>query len=649
MGTEGEQRQMERLQQIIESTRDEKTGKIDEDSWAFKSLVELWEKTGARASLEEGLDADMFEKNLAAAFNKDWENITSPALEQTSTLVRQQIDNITDSQNVIKEILEKHNTDKGDLQTISNQQKVSSQLLEELPAKIEKLTRVKNSLLEKANLTGVTDNDALTEIENKLTSFQEEKEKTEQSLKLYEQNKNLAEKNIKLIEEEKSLTKENEKILEKYNDILDKLKSGNLNLISQQNIDELKSISGITETDLSSTAFESGVGLLVKTLTHLLTGSPPVGKVINDLWEGTKKRLKTVGQKERTKQETSYQQQEIPFPETEKIGSDVTDQFGKIGQAAKKLHSGGLLLLQKTIGGIGNVLGNLMTPLKGMGGLVSGGGIKVFLTSIGLGIAGLLGSIAALTPAGIGLGLLGLTGISSQFLILGAALKTAGPGISSILEGLGKVISSVADGVKKGGQAIIDTFTGLSEIGWGGILKGITAITGLGLALKTFGLTSVLAIPALLATGYMFKTLSGLISNIPTSEKLFSTAEGFHELGKGVKSFALNSMALLPTLPIFTALNALPIVGKLIDLRKAELDSNIQSNTGMESVTLRGQQLRQLVNEKPSLGSTGSNEIAVIQDGSDNSTTNINNTFNDAPPNVYDYLFQETLHSLKYT
>ena len=147
----------------------------------------------------------------------------------------------------------------------------------------------------------------------------------------------------------------------------------------------------------------------------------------------------------------------------------------------------------------------------------------------------------------------------------------------------------------------------------------------------------------------MFKTLSGLISNIPTSEKLFSTAEGFHELGKGVKSFALNSMALLPTLPIFTALNALPIVGKLIDLRKAELDSNIQSNTGMESVTLRGQQLRQLVNEKPSLGSTGSNEIAVIQDGSDNSTTNINNTFNDAPPNVYDYLFQETLHSLKFT
>ena len=79
-----------------------------------------------------------------------------------------------------------------------------------------------------------------------------------------------------------------------HNDILDKLKSGNLNLISQQNIDELKSISGITETDLSSTAFESGVGLLVKTLTHLLTGSPPVGKVINDLWEGTKKRLKTL-------------------------------------------------------------------------------------------------------------------------------------------------------------------------------------------------------------------------------------------------------------------------------------------------------------------------------------------------------------------
>ena len=283
-----------------------------------------------------------------------------------------------------------------------------------------------------------------------------------------------------------------------------------------------------------------------------------------------------------------------------------------------------------------------MTPLKGMGGLLSGGGIAGFLTSLGAGIAGLLGSIAAIGPAGIALGLAGLTGISLNLLIVGNAIKAAATGIGSILGGLGKVITSIGEGIKKGGQAIVDTFKGLSEVGWGGIVKGITTIAGLGLALRTFGKASIFAVPALMATGFMFKTLSGLFKSIPESTKLFDTAKGFVELAKGVRTFAMSSMLLIPTLPMYAALSALPIVGKLIDLQKSKQNS-INSNTGSVSITtddvrISGTRLRSADSDSRRLqkDDTGSVVAPVVASSTtDNSITEINVA--EAPLTIRDY------------
>jgi hypothetical protein len=283
-----------------------------------------------------------------------------------------------------------------------------------------------------------------------------------------------------------------------------------------------------------------------------------------------------------------------------------------------------------------------MTPLKGMGGLLSGGGIAGFLTNLGVGIAGLLGSIAAIGPKFIALGLAGLTGISLNLLIIGNALKAAATGIGTILSGIGKVITSMGEGMKKGGKAIVDTFKGLAEVGWGGIVKGITTIAGLGLALRTFGKASIFAVPALLATGFMFKTLSGLFKSIPESDKLFDSAKGFVELAKGVRTFAMSSMLLLPALPLYAALSALPIIGKLIDLQKSK-QSSINSNTGSvsinaDNVAVSGSRLRSADSETRRLQKGDKDNIVapvVATSTTDNSTTEINVA--EAPLNILDY------------
>ena len=647
MGTDLEQIEMGILQKQVEQSRDPITGEIDDKGRAFKQLLELWENIGARASLEDGLTPEMFEDNLKASFNKVFDQIKTPTKDLAEDIINSANNEII---NATHKLEERNNQldQENDIKT----QSLLNRILETESKKHQKTldTIEKNIIqtridLEKQLISG--DKRLITEeIERKIDLLHESKELEEQKFQKLQEEYSIKKDSLrtetKNIEETKKIIDQQKKLQDKTENILEKLQSGQIDLISSQDISELKSLSGIETNNLSDSVYEAGVGLLVKTLTKLLTGSGPVGEYIHKLWETTAKRDKKIGQQERTFSHPLSQKQGLQDEKASNIGDGVLGQFGKIGDAAKKLGGGGLLLLQKTIGGISGVLGNLMTPLKGMGGLLSGGGITGFLTSLGAGIAGLLGSIAAIGPAGIALGLAGLTGISLNLLIVGNAIKAAATGIGSILGGLGKVITSIGEGIKKGGQAIVDTFKGLSEVGWGGIVKGITTIAGLGLALRTFGKASIFAVPALMATGFMFKTLSGLFKSIPESTKLFDTAKGFVELAKGVRTFAMSSMLLIPTLPMYAALSALPIVGKLIDLQKSKQNS-INSNTGSVSITtddvrISGTRLRSADSDSRRLqkDDTGSVVAPVVASSTtDNSITEINVA--EAPLTIRDY------------
>ena len=105
MGTIGEQKDQERLQKEILTTKDQE-GKIDTEHWAFKQLVELMDNIGARANLE--LSKDEYEKFFNSALKKF--KIDSPADLKTDAKKKEFFNYVDKNYKAKEEELDKEDT-----------------------------------------------------------------------------------------------------------------------------------------------------------------------------------------------------------------------------------------------------------------------------------------------------------------------------------------------------------------------------------------------------------------------------------------------------------------------------------------------------------------------------------------------------------
>lgn len=561
MGGRLERTQQKFLQNQIEKTRD-KDDKIDTDHWAFRTLSEMFEKTGMRAELQ--IDSqEIFEDILEKSFNKNYSEIDTDLTRLLSSRLS--------SQESTKEGLEKESTE-------------ILKPYEEAVANLEKIYEEKK--IEMDNLPSSHGWD--------LGDSDKESQALEQEhLKALDDLKNITFKDSldRAREIDQQLTNDDKILLE-----LQKLENtfrDNKDTLLRLNHNDIKTLGvmlGREESDKLFTDISTkNQAELSDVLYKLFTGSPTAGESLHTIAEYMKEQV--VNQKKKIKM------------------AKRQGRMDEAWSADKEPKSTGILgdILKPLAGGLMGLLGSM----GGLGGATAGTGIAAFLTSIGAGIAGMLGAIAALTPAGVAIGLAGLTGVTSQFLILGAALKIAAEPIKTIL------------------GSVVKAFQDMTEVKWSSIGKAVAAIAGLGLSLQVFGATSLLAVPALLATGYMFEKLTGLVSSLPDSQKLTDLGSGFKDLAEGVGEFGLKSLSLIPTLPLFALLDKIPLVNKLVDLQKESVKLNTNTNITPSLKTTQ---------QVDSQGNNGNN---FINAPTNNNVTN--NTTQTAPLQVVDLFYRDSV------
>ena len=260
MGTDLEQIEMGILQKQVEQSRDPITGEIDDKGRAFKQLLELWENIGARASLEDGLTPEMFEDNLKASFNKVFDQIKTPTKDLAEDIINSANNEII---NATHKLEERNNQldQENDIKT----QSLLNRILETESKKHQKTldTIEKNIIqtridLEKQLISG--DKRLITEeIERKIDLLHESKELEEQKFQKLQEEYSIKKDSLrtetKNIEETKKIIDQQKKLQDKTENILEKLQSGQIDLISSQDISELKSLSGIETNNLSDSVY----------------------------------------------------------------------------------------------------------------------------------------------------------------------------------------------------------------------------------------------------------------------------------------------------------------------------------------------------------------------------------------------------------
>ena len=233
------------------------------------------------------------------------------------------------------------------------------------------------------------------------------------------------------------------------------------------------------------------------------------------------------------------------------------------------------------LGGITGMLGGVLKPVQAIAsaGASVGGGFVAFMTSLGAGLTAFFGSIMLIpAPAlAIGAGIMGL--LAAGLVSLGFALKLAAPFVEKVFGGIAKVIVSIGDVLAKTVTAISESFVKLTAIpfeAWAQMAGGLALLAP---ALLLLGGSALYAMPGLavfsafgLAFGVMVRLIGG-------PGAVMEMADGFYHLAGAVREFSKSSLGLLWTIPIFGALSALPVVGKLIDLAKVKAGEGATRNT----------------------------------------------------------------------
>ena len=307
-----------------------------------------------------------------------------------------------------------------------------------------------------------------------------------------------------------------------------------------------------------------------------------------------------------------------------------------LGGGLKGIVTGIFDTIKAFVDGIGKVLKSALDVFKtfvdGVGSIIQKIAkiiTNTFITlmkGLGKGIAALFKALGKIDPVSLGIGALALGAITIALIGMATALRIATPALQvfanliisvlgkivdfgvkvllpiiqtigntilGLINGLVSFVSTVGNLVLTGIQTITASIVELANIPFRNLLGLAAGFVTLGISLATFGITSAIAIPSLLALGAAALGLSKLLDHEP--EKIRNLADGFLILGKSVKEFAKDAKALGGVVLSMTALSAIPFAGKLLDLAIAKTESLNVSGAEREGIfdsSIENQQLR---------------------------------------------------------
>ena len=277
---------------------------------------------------------------------------------------------------------------------------------------------------------------------------------------------------------------------------------------------------------------------------------------------------------------------------------------------------------QTVVNGISNIVTKVAKTIS-----------KTFITmmqSLGQGISGLFKALGSIPPQTLAIAAGALGSLTLALMGMGLALKMTAPFVNAVFGGIAKTLEVIGKVVKVVGNVIVNLIGSITEniiqlaqIPLRSYLSMAAGFMALGASLFWFGTQSWVAIPSLLALGVAADGLSKLFTVLPP-DQMTLMADGFRNLAGAVREFGLSSLFLGPALGLLTALSAIPLVGKLIEL---QMSNQEKLKSGGETKVFKAETLE--VDHAQGLGSSGSwlsklfgqKEDMDIENGSTSSST----------------------------
>ena len=296
---------------------------------------------------------------------------------------------------------------------------------------------------------------------------------------------------------------------------------------------------------------------LNETISRTGEGSPPYLKTLVDFFTG--------GAFEKSQATASGGNiSSPPATKLQNVGSGILDGISSFLDGLTALVDTAFNFFQSFINGIGNMI-------KKVADIVSKTFIQL-MSGLGQGIRALFTALGSIPLPVLAIGAAALAAVAVSLMAMGLAMKLAAPFVNAVFGGIAKIISSIGKIIKVVSGAIVELMTGITEnlikltqVPFTDYIKLAGAFIALGTGLAWFGVTSLIAVPALLALGVASIGLTQLLKVLPP-DQMSLMAVGFNQLAKAVKHFGLNSLFLGPAVGLLTALSMIPFANKIVDL-----------------------------------------------------------------------------------
>ncbi len=198
-----------------------------------------------------------------------------------------------------------------------------------------------------------------------------------------------------------------------------------------------------------------------------------------------------------------------------------------------------------------------------VGGAIASVTAIPFFTAFG----GFLTLVAALPLVGIAKFGLIIGGVTASIIGLAYALKVAVPFVKPFFTGMVKFVKAIGDAVATVIQPLANALVTMSEISFMNLFKLAGFFLLFGKTLLGFGLSSMIAIPSLLALAKATESITKLMDRL-VGTKVTIFQQGFMTLGKSVKDFAkmVSDKSVTKAIDTLNELNENPLLNKLLRL-----------------------------------------------------------------------------------
>tara|TARA_Y100000310_G_scaffold300025_1_gene335367 strand:- start:574 stop:2235 length:1662 start_codon:yes stop_codon:yes gene_type:complete len=201
-----------------------------------------------------------------------------------------------------------------------------------------------------------------------------------------------------------------------------------------------------------------------------------------------------------------------------------------------------------------------------VGGTIASVTAIPFFTAFG----GFLTLVATIPLAGIAKFGLVIGAVTGGIIGLAYALKLAVPFVKPFFTGMVKFVKAIGDAVAMVVQPLANALVTMSEISFLGLLKLAGFFLLFGKTLLGFGISSMIAIPSLLALAKATDSITKLMDKL-VGTKVTIFQQGFMTLGKSVKDFAkmVSDKSVTKAIDTLNELNDNPLLNKLLTLGTA--------------------------------------------------------------------------------